>query len=302
METIEYFKLQAKNLYKDFKTQKSYFDANYDRELYQYTPKYFDIDILILDFDIEEDNFTLMKAQHYIANLAGFRKWTEMLDTSSSALKLSELLFKNMHKISVIEWDIYISAQQRENGFAFDDDLKLDIFETVFGQVDDHQSDGYDYRLSQSEKILEKNQKSKPKKKMNKSSVQICVLPLVGDDRLEFIRTADLIFEKVLSTIEPKNPELVRKLWDAGNYIDEILLKPEMLPINRDYGLSLIDAFLVHHVIELAVETDDQHAIPNSKIKTFLKVVSISYTDHFFLKLILQRLKPFLLAIELFKM
>lgn len=257
MEIIEYFKLQAKNLCKDFKTQKSYFDADYGRELYQYAPKYFDIDALVLDFDIEEDNFTLMKAQHYIANLAGFRKWTEMLDASSSALKLSELLFKNMHKISVTEWDIYISAQQRENGFAFDDDLKLDIFETVFEQVDDHQSDGYDYRLLQSEKVLEKNQKSKPNKKINKSSVQIFVLPLVGDERLEFMRTADLIFEKVLSTIEPKNPELVRKLWNPGNYIDEILLKQEMLPIDRDYALSLIDAFLVHHVIELAVETDD---------------------------------------------
>ncbi|QSB25242.1 hypothetical protein [Flavobacterium sp. CLA17] len=257
METIEYFKLQAKNLYKDFKTQKSYFDADYGRELYHYTPKYFDIDALVLDFDIEEENFTLMKAQHYIANLAGFIKWTEMLSASSSALKLSKLLFKNMHKISVIEWDIYILAQQRENGFAFDDDFKLDIFETVFSQVDDHQSDGYDYRLLQSEKVFDKNQKSKPKKKINKSSVQIFVLPLAGDDRLEFIRTADLIFEKVLSEIELINPELVRKLWDAGNYIDEILLKPEMLPIDRDYALSRIDAFLFHHVIELAVETDD---------------------------------------------
>ncbi|MDQ6530534.1 hypothetical protein [Flavobacterium sp. LHD-85] len=258
METIEYFKLQSKNLYKDFKTQKPYFDADYGREIYQYTPKYFDIDALILDFDIDEDNFTLMKAQHYIANLAGFIKWTEMQDASSSALKLSELLFRNMHKISVMEWDIYISAQQRENGFAFDDDLKLDIFETVFDQVDGHESDGHDYRLTQSEKVSDKNQNSKPKKeKMKKTPVQISALPLVGEYRLEFIRTANVVFEKVLSRIEPKNPDLVRKLWDAENYIDEILLKPEMLPIDHDYALSLIDAFLVHHVIELAVETDD---------------------------------------------
>ena len=257
METIEYFKLQSKNLYKDFKTRKPYFDADYGRELYQYTPKYFDIDALILDFDIDEDNFTLMKAQHYIANLAGFIKWTEMLDASPSALKLSELLFRNMHKISVIEWDIYISAQQRENGFVFDDDLKLDIFEQVFHQVDGHQSDGHDYRLTQSEKVSDKNQNSKPKKKMKKTPIQISALPIVGDERLEFIKTANVVFEKVLSRIEPKYPDLVRKLWDAENYIDETLLKPEMLPIDHDYALSLIDAFLVHHVIELAVETDE---------------------------------------------
>jgi len=257
METIEYFKLQAKNLYKDFKTQKPYFDPDYGRELYQYAPRYFDIDALVLDFDIEETNFTLMKAQHYIANLAGFRKWTEMLDASSSALRLSELLFRNMHKISIIEWDIYISAQERDNGFAFDDDFKLDIFETVFDQVYGHQSDGYDYRLSKSEKVSDKNQNGKPKKRMNKAPVQIVALPLVGDERLEFIKTANVVFEKVLSRVEPKHPELVRNLWNAEDYIDDILLKPEMMPIDRDYALSLIDAFLVHHVIELAVETDD---------------------------------------------
>lgn len=250
MKTIEYFKLQSKNLYKDFKTQKPYFDSDYGRDLNEYAPRYFDVDALILDFDIDEDNFTLMNAQHCIANLAGFTKWEEMLKASSSALELSKLLFNNMHKISVVEWDIYITGEERENGFLFDDELKLDIFKAVFEQVDGHQSDGYNYRLDKEEKSLNEKEKIKPQK-MN-SSVQITNLPLEGEDRVEFIRTANLVFERVLERLEPENPELIRDRWDPDKYIDENLLREDMLPIDRSYALSLVDAFLVHHVIGLA--------------------------------------------------
>lgn len=255
MKTIEYFKLQAKNLYRDFKTQKPYYDPTYGRDLYQYTPKYFDVDSLALDFDIDEDNFTLMNAQHCIAKLAGFTKWTDMLKASPSALQLSKLLFENMHKISIIEWDIYLSAEQREKDFLFDDEDKLDIFQIVFADADGNQTDGYDYRLSKSEKTSDNNQKFKPMKKKN--NVQISALPLAEADRIEFLETAESAFERVMQRVEPEHPDLVRNLWNAENYIDEVL-QQDKLPIDKDYALSLIDAFLVQHVIQLAVETDEQ--------------------------------------------
>ena len=255
MKTIEYFKLQAKNLYRDFKTQKPYYDPTYGRDLYQYTPKYFDVDALALDLDIDEDNFTLMNAQHCIAKLAGFTKWTDMLKASPSALQLSKLLFENMHKISIIEWDIYLSAEQREKDFLFDDEDKLDIFQIVFADVDGHQTDGYDYRLSKSEKTSDNNQIFKPMK--TKNNLQIYALPLAGEDRTEFLETAEASFERIMQRVEPDHPDLVRNLWNAENYIDEVLQR-DMLPIDKDYALSLIDAFLVQHVIQLAVETDEQ--------------------------------------------
>jgi hypothetical protein len=40
-------------------------------------------------------------------------------------------------------------------------------------------------------------------------------------------------------------------------YIDEVL-RQYMLPIDRDYALSLIDAFLVHHFSGLDTEADSQ--------------------------------------------
>ncbi|WP_293887842.1 MULTISPECIES: hypothetical protein [unclassified Sphingobacterium] len=261
MTTINYFKLQAKNLHKDFKTQKTYFDPNYGRNLYEYAPTFFDVDALALDFDIDEDNFTLMNAQHYIAKLAGFKKWAEMLKASPHALELSKLLFDNMHKVSVIEWEIYISIREAENGFIFEDELKLEIFKDVFAKTNGHQSNGYDYRLSKGEEPSNENQLIKHKKtqsnKKNKSVMQISTLPLSKTDLKEFIDVANWKFEELMQMVEPNFPDLVRSLWNPKDYIDEIL-DPSKLPIDRNYALSLIESFLLHHFIALAAETDEQ--------------------------------------------
>jgi hypothetical protein len=89
---------------------------------------------------------------------------------------------------------------------------------------------------------------------------QITALPLADPDRAEFIETANEVFEAVLEQIEAENPEAIRKLWNAEHYVVKILLTADMLPIDRAYALSLIDAFLVHHVIDLAVQADEQAA------------------------------------------
>ncbi|WP_139346263.1 hypothetical protein [Pseudorhizobium flavum] len=39
-------------------------------------------------------------------------------------------------------------------------------------------------------------------------------------------------------------------------YVDKLLLTEDMLPIQRHYAASLIEAFLVHHVLDLAFEAD----------------------------------------------
>ncbi|WP_461787842.1 hypothetical protein [Pedobacter sp.] len=87
---------------------------------------------------------------------------------------------------------------------------------------------------------------------------KIISLPLEGAVRQEFIETADAVFKDVLDRIESKHPKLIRRMWNAESYIDNELLKPEMLPIDHYYALSLIDAFLVHHVIALAIKADEK--------------------------------------------
>lgn len=106
--------------------------------------------------------------------------------------------------------------------------------------------------------LARRNPADKAKPNTGAGAVQITSLPLGAADRAEFIETANAVFEVVLDRIEAQDPEATRRLWDAGHYVDHVLLDDDMLPISRDYALSLIDAFLVHHVIDLAVQADEQ--------------------------------------------
>ncbi len=82
MKNIEYFKLQAKNLFRDYKTQHTSDNHEDGTPLYSYDPKYFNIDEIIYDFNNGyegEENFTLMKLQHIIAQMAGCKNWVELI-------------------------------------------------------------------------------------------------------------------------------------------------------------------------------------------------------------------------------
>lgn len=147
MNYIDFFKLQAKNLFKDYQTRTKVFDQAIGDYLYEYSPKYFDIDSLILDYDIDEENFSLMTAQHYIAKLVGFRKWTALLKASDAEQELAKLLFDNQDKISAEDWEMYIHGTEHDNNITFDPDTRLEIFKQVFVNVDGHISTFPDYRL-----------------------------------------------------------------------------------------------------------------------------------------------------------
>jgi hypothetical protein len=147
MTHIKYFKLQAKNLFKDYKTKSPHFDNAIDDYLYEYNPKYFDIEEIILAYDLDEDDFTLMNAQHIIARIVGFSKWTDLLKASEIELELAKLLFDNQHKISVDDWQMYIARAERDNNQGFDPESRLGIFKHVFlnGNFENHI---VDYRLN----------------------------------------------------------------------------------------------------------------------------------------------------------
>jgi hypothetical protein len=106
--------------------------------------------------------------------------------------------------------------------------------------------------------LVARNSEQSVRPSIDAGTSQITVLPLGKADRAEFVETANRAFEAVLDRIEPENPEATRRLWSAEHYVDNLLLKDDMLPIDRAYALSLIDAFLVHHVIDLAVQADAQ--------------------------------------------
>lgn len=96
-----------------------------------------------------------------------------------------------------------------------------------------------------------------------RNGYQITALPLDDAHRKEAIELANSTFEMVMRRIEPDNPKETRALWDAEDYVDNHHLSADMLPIDSEYALSLIEAFLVHHVIDLAVQADGMAAEAN---------------------------------------
>lgn len=255
MTPIEYLKLQAKNLHKDFKTQTSSFDPKLGQKVYNYEPKYFWFDMLVDDFKIDEERFKLGNAQHIIAKLCGFTKWIELLEASPARTDLAILLFDNMDRVEVRDWEEYIFGVESENKVTIDDDFRLQIFKEIF--LEREQEVYYDeYRISPEERFVPDEDEDQARHVVINSGPKISSLPLGKEDRKEFIEAANWSFERIFNRIEPNNPELTHSLWDVERYIDEELLKPEMLPIDRDYALSLVDAFLVGYVIQLAAKAD----------------------------------------------
>lgn len=114
MTHLEYFKLQAKNLFKDFKAK---------------TSKYFDVDEILLAYDWDEQNFSLMKAQHTIARMVGFRKWTDLSKASESELELAKLLLDNREKVLVEDWEMYVTNVERSTKASLDPESKLELFQ-----------------------------------------------------------------------------------------------------------------------------------------------------------------------------
>ena len=89
-----------------------------------------------------------MKAQHIIALMVGFKKWDDLVKASKPELELARLLFDSQHKIGIEDWEMYIAHAERENKTTFDPEARLEIFKTVFADVDGHYNLFPDYRLS----------------------------------------------------------------------------------------------------------------------------------------------------------
>ena len=83
------------------------------------------------DFEIDEENFTLMNAQHIIANIAGFDKWGTLIKISESKLELAKLLFEYQDKIDLISWNFYIAYAQSMNEDELDAQIQIEIFKQV---------------------------------------------------------------------------------------------------------------------------------------------------------------------------
>lgn len=117
MNNISYFKLQAKNLYRDFKL-----DFMNEDEAYNFSPNFFDINSIVSDFEINPDDFSLMKAQHILAKLVGFTSWDELIKASDEALEQKKSVLENLNvkvkksKIYHIDLSLYEKIDEGSAG------------------------------------------------------------------------------------------------------------------------------------------------------------------------------------------
>lgn len=108
MSNLEFFKKQAKNLLKDWQTQtKTVEDDGFIS--YHYDWKFYDVGDLFFYYefdDKDEQEIKLARAQHLIAKMVGFKKWSDLIHASETELELAELLlrrFKNAQDVQ--EWE-----------------------------------------------------------------------------------------------------------------------------------------------------------------------------------------------------
>ena len=141
MKKIDFFKQQSKRLLNDFNTKK----YNPEECYYEYEPKYFfDIEEIVDTFNLNsKKEFTLMNAQHIIAKLAGFYKWSELIEASDERLEIGRLLIinreayeeeqgilTNLVEVNLIvdDWKEY----EKEYLLNSSDEEKLNALKTLF--------------------------------------------------------------------------------------------------------------------------------------------------------------------------
>ncbi len=112
MTHLEYFKQQSKNLFRDWKSRAEVVEDD-GFSYYKYEPKFFDVEDILFHFEIDEEKFSLMKAQHLVARIAGFRKWNDLIKVSSKELELAKIVFDNCSKDMMLfdDWECYRNSE-----------------------------------------------------------------------------------------------------------------------------------------------------------------------------------------------
>ena len=105
MKSVSYFKLQSKNLFHDVKL-----DFMQDDDSYVCAPRFFDVNAVINDFDVDVNDFSLMKAQHIIAKMVGMDSWKDLISASDDVLEQKKTVLDTspfkLHRMKVYNIDL----------------------------------------------------------------------------------------------------------------------------------------------------------------------------------------------------
>ena len=148
MTPIAYFKLQAKNLNRDIKTQ--FF--NEEEDLLDYKPRFFDVNDIVVTYDLDERDpkfKTLGKAQWIIAVILGLESWNELIQSDPVTLELYKLMFEHQNEIPPYEWDSLFIFRDLDGKMI---DLgtpkeRLEYYKVLLGESEEELQEGNGYLL-----------------------------------------------------------------------------------------------------------------------------------------------------------
>ena len=107
MPHLEFFKKEAKNLFKDWQTQ-SITTGSDGKISYHYDSKFYDVDSLFQFFewdDKDRQEQILARAQHLLAKIAGYKNWNELINSSETEQELAELMLRHCkNSEALIDW------------------------------------------------------------------------------------------------------------------------------------------------------------------------------------------------------
>lgn len=109
MDAIAFFKLQAKNFLKDWKTR--YRD---EEGLWQYRSRFIDVDRFFLEAgygDLGDGEPSLMRAQNFVALICGLDSWSELINLPKDELEFVKYVWENQNRCSFDDW---ADSPQRE--------------------------------------------------------------------------------------------------------------------------------------------------------------------------------------------
>lgn len=107
MSHEDFFRNEAKKFLKDWRTQTQTTESN-GTISYHYDWKFYDVGDLFNFFKLDDKDRQekqLARAQHYIAKIAGYKNWNELIQVSEPEFEFAELLvrrFKNSQ--AIIDW------------------------------------------------------------------------------------------------------------------------------------------------------------------------------------------------------
>ena len=225
MMHIEFFKLQSKNLVKDYKTQ-------FKKEgegVFSYAPRFFCVDQIVKDFNVSEaGNLTLMQAQHIVAKLAGFKNWAELIKATESELEFGKWFFcvnKNKGKpkgtinLEELKKNMPNLKSSRIMGTAKLKDGK--VLELEFGNWQGHEDDIVELNCGY-------NLDSDPQPISMLKNLKKLVIYAAGIDNLSFVaalnklEVLECIINKIVDLTPLKNLKLLRELSLAENSIKDL--------------------------------------------------------------------------------